>query len=1333
MRFNFFLFLTVIPFLTSHLLASHSYSPQRYDPIHESLFWTLFPELNNYEFNCMAEDAKGSIWFGCRGKIARYNGKEWTFFSYAENVENDRVLTICPDDKGNIYAGTESGLYQYNEDGWKKMIPLQGHRKIQINEVKNFSDGSIWIASDKGLFIIQNKKIFFYTIDNIALELIDSLPEITIGLFQAEFKTGFNVMSVCQGRLDEVLFSLDSGEIVRTNRLNPEKKIDIWQVIDQDKGIEKNMPKKLMLSDDGKIWFITSQSNTGIKIYDMSQKQWTPLSLSRIFGGDDINVSIIQTRDGRIWIGGHGRLFTYFNGHWKQFTHHETPLPAARIELLETKDGSVWIGGKHNETYRLDYAQKRWEILTGLNFHCESPDSIQWFISDQGRVAAHNLRDTSWISYGIEDGLIDTPLTLITASNGYIWAAGSDQSIAATAYFDGRNWIKQSHPKLGSCIHYLSAFQSADSSLWFGSYEHFLKKGSLGGVIQIELAENGHLKKSHYSSDESGKIGIVGITQLNDNSIWTAGNYIVKYDGKKWKTVSDPAEFSTGWLDDIKCDEAGGLWVAKEGVGLFYLPEQSGTWKKYTVLDGLVHNTVLSILPLKDQTVLAGTNKGISRFDGRSWIKYALPSSIYLKRDEGTLRQSSDGTIWINFAARSWHRRAFEPVTASDQKYIDKNFRTIHYIPEKIPPKTTIILAPERVSDEGNIFIQWKGADYLHQTPDNMIQFSYRLDNSPWSEYSYDTQKLFLSLEKGAHLFEIRARDQDLNVEPQSQRHIFIVSLPLWLRPWFISLLSFFITAIIILLTYLYKKQILINNLQAAKVHEMDMMKLRFYTNLSHDLRTPLNLILSPLTDLLEKTKNNSNLKQQYELMHRNAIRLNSLVNEIIDFRKIEAGSMEYSPSSGCIKKFIESIADSFKLLALKRKIELKIMADFEDQYVLFDKEKLETILYNLLSNAFKFTPPNGQINLHLKLKPRGNGEVMELKVEDSGPGIPEEKIPTIFERFIQLETAKFGDEKSSGIGLALTKELVEICRGTITVKNREQGGAEFTVDIPLEKSNREEAIEGEKLLFQELQLGRKEDNQHQDAAKAKPIILVVEDYADEREYLVNQLLDLFDVISAEDGKKGMQKAIEVIPDLIICDIKMPVMDGFEFCKSLRENVATSHIPIIFLTGSHAEEVEIEGLRIGADDYMVKPFKLSVLLARIQNLFESRRILKEKYSATFPFDSDEITAIDKNFFQKAFEIVSDHLDDETFDVQAFCTKIGMSRTQLFRKFKALIGQTPNTYIRMIRLQKAAFLLKHTHKNVTEICYEVGYKYPGHFSDHFKKQYGLSPKAYQKKK
>lgn|GEM_PF-6067630 len=1308
-----------------------AYRPQREDPLNEILFWTRFKEMDNYEFECMTEDEKGTLWFGGRGTVARYDGDNWSFFFLSGPHREERVLSLCSDGNETVYCGLESGLWVLKKGVWEKVFPKQNDWKVYISEVRKFSDGSIWAASDKGLIVIKDSKTFLYTIPGIGLKKQNIMPEVKILYFSGEFPLGFNVVSVCEGNNDEVWFALESKEILRVKRSNPTKAINIWRNLDKGKGIEKEMPQRLLLADDGKIWSVTSQANRGINIFDPKKNKWTRFYLSELFGGDDTNEDIIQTKDGKIWIGGIRRLFTYFEGQWREYTSYQTPLPAARIQLLESRDGSVWIGGKHNTLYRLDYSRNRWEILKHLNFHTESLDGKRWFISVDKRVVMNDTATENWVSYGTEDGLIDNPLVLITTSKGQVWAAGSHHSVAATAFFDGHRWQKQIYPQLGMSIHYRNIFEAADGTLWIGAFDTIIRKPYLGGVLNIRLNTNNEITKKHFTYSDIGRNDVMGITQDKEGTIWTAGIFVEKYDGKTWTKITQPADLASGWLDEIKCDRKGGIWAADEGVGLFYLPEKGKKWRKFTINDGLASNTILSILPLMDGTVLVGTEKGISRFDGNSWLTYALPKSITIQRDGGMLNQTEDGSIWVNNSSASWNRSALGPLTSKEWTYVRKVFRTIHYIPENIPPKTKIIIAPKQVSEKGNLFIKWAGSDYLNETPADLLQYSFRLNNGPWSNFSYDTQKLFLALGRGAYSFEIRARDMDMNVEKAIKRHIFVVAPPLWLRPWFITLVLSFIIIVTILVYYIYRKQLLINKMEAEKIHEMDMMKLRFYTNLSHDLRTPLNLILSPLSDLLEKAKENRRLKQQYELMYRNAVRLNNLVDEIIDFRKIETGSMEYTPSSAYIKRFIENIVDSFKLLALKQKITFKLIADFEDCYVLFDSEKLETILYNLLSNAFKYTPGHGQITLYLNLKDGNDKELLEIKVEDSGPGIPEDKISTIFERYVQLKINKYSNEQGAGIGLALTKELVEICDGKIFAENKKTGGAVFTVLLPLRIIRLEEEIKRKETIAHELEQLKQTNEVGIMEDKMRQLILVVEDYDDEREYITNKLLEEFDVISARNGKEGVEKAKEIIPDLIISDIKMPEMDGFELCKMLRDDAVTSHIPFIFLSGKQSEEARLEGFRIGADDFVSKPFKYSLLLARVKNIFERRQKMLERFNKDLEISQEYLSSKEGEFLKKAKEIVDKYMSDESFDVLVLCNEIGMSRTQLFRKFKALTGDTPNSFIRRIRLQKAAVLLKKSDMNVTEICYEVGYKYPGHFSQHFKKQFGCTPKDFQK--
>lgn len=533
------------------------------------------------------------------------------------------------------------------------------------------------------------------------------------------------------------------------------------------------------------------------------------------------------------------------------------------------------------------------------------------------------------------------------------------------------------------------------------------------------------------------------------------------------------------------------------------------------------------------------------------------------------------------------------------------------------------------------------------------------------------------------------------------------------------------------------------------QIMEMDQMKTRFFSNVSHEFRTPLTLILGPLEDILSKEGLTEKNRVAMERMHRNAVRLLGLINQLLDLSKLDAGSMKLEMSESDILRFSRLIISSFQTLADRKKIHYKISIPKKEYITYFDPDKLEKILTNLLSNAFKYTPEEGEVDCQIKISNESKSkdqDLLNLRISDSGPGIPMEMIDKIFDRFYQVEGSWQHSSGGTGIGLSLTRELVGLQHGQIRVESAEGKGSTFTIVIPLGK---------EHLGKNEYRLGEKEDLEDADVANVviasggyenrpaedggieekngKPKILVVEDSEDVRAHLLDNLEDQFNMQEAVDGEEGLSMATGTMPDIIITDLMMPGMDGVELCKKLKTDERTSHIPVIMLTAKATVESRIEGLETGADAYMTKPFNMQELQTRLKSLIEQRKILRERFSKEAELGPSDIavTSADEKFLNKAIQIIEENLGDCDFDVTAMTGEIGMSRMQLFRKLKALTNQTPSEFIRTIRLKRAAQLLKKNFGNVAEITYEVGFNNLSYFAKCFRELYGVSPSEYAK--
>jgi len=534
------------------------------------------------------------------------------------------------------------------------------------------------------------------------------------------------------------------------------------------------------------------------------------------------------------------------------------------------------------------------------------------------------------------------------------------------------------------------------------------------------------------------------------------------------------------------------------------------------------------------------------------------------------------------------------------------------------------------------------------------------------------------------------------------------------------------------------KHQLELEHEHAEKLEEVDQMKSRFFANISHEFRTPLTLILGPCESIIRDTSKEET-KKRAGTIKKNANRLLALINQLLDLSKLEAGRLKLETSSGNIVTFVKGIAMSFESVGERKDILLKVTTSNNEIEVYFDKEKMEKILTNLFSNAFKFTPVGGKITVAIN---EIDDKSVEIKVKDTGIGISEEEIPRLFDRFYQVDNSQTREQKGTGIGLSLTKELVELHLGSIKVESKEGKWTEITVSLPLGKKHLlpDEIVEADESPVERKMLVEEEDTLTslqfdkpfpEDFDKDKTIILVVEDNTDVREYIKESLGEEYQVEEAANGEQGVRKAENIIPDLIISDIMMPKMDGNELTRKLKNDEKTSHIPIILLTAKAEQESKLEGLETGADDYLTKPFDTKELQIRIKNLINIRRELQKKYSKGdyVPEKKEEekkLSNLEEQFMNKVMEVIEDHLPEEEFSIEQFGKEVGMSRVQLHRKLKALSGKSASNYLRSVRLAKAKKMIKEEKENISEIAYSVGFSSPAYFTRCFKEEYGYPP-------
>jgi signal transduction histidine kinase/DNA-binding response OmpR family regulator len=533
----------------------------------------------------------------------------------------------------------------------------------------------------------------------------------------------------------------------------------------------------------------------------------------------------------------------------------------------------------------------------------------------------------------------------------------------------------------------------------------------------------------------------------------------------------------------------------------------------------------------------------------------------------------------------------------------------------------------------------------------------------------------------------------------------------------------------------------------SLELEEATKAKLVFFTNISHEFRTPLTLMIGPLENILSDSKLSTSIRSQLQMMLRNATRLLRMINQLMDLRKVEDEKMKVSAGEYDIISFTKEIKDAFGELAARKNISFSINTSQNEQLLYFDRDKVDKILFNLLSNAFKFTSESGSIDINInKVMHTFNGvvkEAVEIEIHDNGIGIAEDSLNRIFERFYQVEQDKGNIVAGTGIGLPLSKGFVDLHHGDIAVKSKKGEGSSFTVYFQMGKahftdkelSNKDlEFTRIDKQIFPELSQDDADvESMNQtyvsDDYENMPLLLIVEDNADVSKFIKSCLVDNYRIMTASNGIEAFEKIYIDQPDLIISDVMMPEMDGLEFTKKLKSDIRTSHIPVILLTALSSHESKIEGLETGADSYIAKPFNKKHLQVRVKQLIENRQQIRKHYQQdviTQFVKENKISQLDSSFLKKCNAIIEKHLTENEYGVEQMSVEIGLSRVHVYRKIKHLTGLTVSEFVRNIKLKKAAVMLQESGKTIAEVAYETGFSSPSYFSKCFKDLYSISP-------
>ena len=808
---------------------------------------------------------------------------------------------------------------------------------------------------------------------------------------------------------------------------------------------------------------------------------------------------------------------------------------------------------------------------------------------------------------------------------------------------------------------------------------------------------------------------------------------------------------------DVFQSKNGNIYVGTFGGGLneiTILKNNKYQFKRYTIKNGLPSDVVYHIEEDSSGNLWLMHIRGMSKLNlttGKvSYFKNQSNLNEYEFRDNSMLKTSSGYIIGGTTTGFSF----FDPDKLTENKtkaeLVITDFKISNESVNIFEKKQGKVILDKNINQTDKIELSYNMNSFeftfssLHFSDPEKNKYKYILEgfDDKWY-YSIGNQRRFAAytnVPAGEYTFKVYGSNSAGMWTDEPKK--ISVSIK---NPWYLTTLSIFLFLILLVTVIYVFVKIRLNQIRLEKSEEMNQMKLQFFTNVSHELRTPLALIVSPLEQII---RGNVNLKDQPKLnsiMYKNSNRLLKLINQLLDFRKAESGNLSLMVQNDDLVSFVRDVFTVFEEIALEKEIKFLFLSGEKEISAWFDNDKIEKILYNLLSNAFKFTPKGKSIKVSVEIK---NKDYAIIKVIDYGIGIPEEELNSVFERFYQTRNKNISAQEGSGLGLAYIKHLVKIHNGEINIKSKLHEGTTCTVTIPISKTaylkssiielqpqkyNFNYSTTGVNILKESQLLRGKLVENITEHSTETPLILIVEDNRELRDYMVDFLSNDFRVLTANNGKEGLDLAIKNIPNIIICDLMMPIMDGVEMCKTLKTDVNTSHIPVIILTAKSGIENEKEGLETGADEYLLKPFDVDLLKLRLNNILRTKQQWIQKFktnSSSKPW-KELSNKLDQKFIEKSIEIVKKNLDNANFSVEQFALEIGMSRSALFLKLKSVTGQSSSEFIRTIRINNAAKLIRSMKYSISEIIYMVGFSDPKYFRTCFKKQFGMRPSEYLK--
>ena len=1301
------------------------------------------------------QDKRGNMWFATYDGVNKYDGYAFTVYQHNEDdpnsIANDISRIVKTDSQGRVWIGTRDGLSRYDEekDIFQNFFYEKNGKHLQVNGIEEISPELLLISTPEGLIMFDIKESKFRDDSfstamhkTIASTLYRQDDQIYIGTST----DGLYTYSITQKTFEKVIPILGTKQI---------------------QAILQQSPTRIWVATEGAGLFLINPKTKEIKNYLHSPSNPKSISSNYIR-------SLAMDSQNRLWIGTFNDLNIYHEGTDSFASYSSNPVENGSLSqrsvrsIFMDSQGGMWLGTYFGGLNYYHPIRNRFKNIRNIPYKnslsdnvvsciVEDKDKNLWIGTNDGGLNLYNPITQRFTSYTLQEDesargigsnnikavYVDEKKSLV-----YIGTHAGGLSILHRNSGQVENFNQRNSQLVNENVY--AILPDGEGNLWLGTLSALVRfNPEQRSFTTIEKEKDGTPVVSKQ---------ITTLFRDSHKRLWIGGEEglsVFKQEGLDIQKASIlPVSNVTKLFTNCIYEASNGvIWVGTRE-GFYCFNEKDKQIKRYNTTNGLPNNVVYGILEDSFGRLWLSTNRGISCFNPETEKFRNFTESDGLQSNQFNTASYCRTSVGQMYFGGINGITTFRPELLLDNPYTPPVVITKLQLFNKVvrPDDETGILT-KNISETKSITLKsWQTAFSIEFVVSNYISgqhntFAYKLEgyDKEWYYLTDSRTVSYSNLPQGTYQFLVKAANSDGKWNPIPTA-LEIIVLPIWYKTWWALLIFFATFAGFITFVFRFfwmrksmEAQLEIERRDKEHQEEINQMKMRFFINISHELRTPLTLILTPLQEIINKISDRWT-RNQLEYIQRNANRLLHLVNQLMDYRRAELGVFELKAKKGNAHQLIQDNFLFYDKLARHKKITYTLHSELEDKEVLFDANYLELIVNNLLSNAFKYTESGQSITVTLKEE---NGWLL-LQVSDTGIGIPINKQGKIFERFYQIESEHVG----SGIGLSLVQRLIELHHGRIELDSEENKGSTFSVYLPQDLSvykpselasndeqNEEEQVystNSKAMYF--IDTEKVENESVESGDKKRGTILIVEDNNEIRRYLNNGLADLFNTLEAGNGEEALEKLKDNEVDVIVTDVMMPVMDGIKLCKNVKQNIRTCHIPVIILSAKTDIKDQMEGLQMGADDYIPKPFSLAILTTKIQNMMRTRRRMLDKYAKSLEVEPEKITfnAMDEALLKRAMAIVEKNMDNIEFSTDEFAREMNMSRSNLHLKLKAITGESTIDFIRKIRFNEAAKLLKDGRYTVAEVSTMVGFNTPSYFATSFKKYFGCLPTEYIKK-